>query len=259
MLGYMQALGCPLPTPLLPVPMPQDPWYPPPVPAFDYGLFVAALAEANHAILHDLQPECPGGSNFKCKEPTPWDRKTEFWDGWLQDCIMAFELHTQDFAEDWARVMFAGGYLKEGSTVQNWYLLANRMPECPHYLNNWALFVEEICSQFLPRDCSDRALEELTQLKMKPSECIAEFNNKFQLWVLEANMSDYVDLVARWYHSALPGQISIPLSNHPVNWMTLNLYALMVCAQEINLLSWQNHDQGPSQSNLPLLNQPAQP
>ena len=155
---------------------------------------------------------------------------------------MAFELCARDFAEDWARVMFAGGYLKEGSAVWNWYLLANRMPEHPHYLNNWALFVEEIRSWFLLRDHSDRALEELTQLKMKPGEHIVEFNNKFQLWVLEANMSDYVDLVARWYHSALPGQISIPLSNHPVDWMTLNLYTLMACAQEIDLLYWQNRD-----------------
>jgi len=229
------------------------------VPAFDYGLFAAALAEANRAVLHDLRPERPAGSNFKCKEPMPWEGKTESWDSWLQDCNMAFELRARDFAEDRAKVMFTGGYLKEGSAVRNWYLLANRMPERPRYLDNWTFFVEEIRSRFLPRDRSDRALEELTQLKMKPGERIAEFNNKFQLWVLEANMSDYVDLIARWYRTALPGRISIPLSNHPVDWTTLDLYALMAHAQEIDLLYWQNRDCDPGQGNFPLSNQPAQP
>jgi len=130
---------------------------------------------------------------------------------------MAFELRTWDFAEDQAKIMFTGGYLKEGSTVQNWYLLANRLPERPHYLDNWGFFLEEIRLQFLLRDCSDRALEELTQLKMKPREHIAEFNNKFQLWVLKANMSNYADLVCDkshfyLYFSSFFPYISVPIS-----------------------------------------------
>jgi len=68
----------------------------------------------------------------------------------------------------------------------------------------------------------------------------------------------FYHMVARWYCSALPGQISIPLSNHPVDWTTLNLYALMAHAQEIDLLYWQNHDQDPGRSNFPPSNQPAQ-
>ena len=87
--SYVWAPSHPLPTPPVPVPASNDPWYPPPVLAFDYGLFVTALAEANCTILHDLQPKCPGGSNFKCKELMLWDGKMEFWDSWLQDCNMA--------------------------------------------------------------------------------------------------------------------------------------------------------------------------
>jgi hypothetical protein len=179
--GYVRALSRLLPMPLVPVTAPPEAWYPPPVPAFDYGLFATALAEANRAAFQDLRQECPGGSNFKCKELTPWDGKNDSWDSWLQDCNMAFELRSRDFTEDRVKVAFAGGFLKEGSAVRNWYLLANRMLECPPYLNNWVFFVEELWSRFLPRDCADRALEELTQLKMKPAERIAEFNNKFQL------------------------------------------------------------------------------